>query len=88
MGFWPIAALIFGGALVAGLATPRPKVAKRPEQVSEADNEPDYELDGSPVDSEMLARLGTPETVAELVAQGHGDELRGLGYQGQLPPRQ
>lgn len=79
MGFWPIAALIFGGALVAGLATPRRPANKRPALPERQDEEELWTPDA-------LARLGTPETVAELVAQGRGDELRGLGYSGELPP--
>ena len=85
MGFWPIAALVFGGALIAGLSMPRAKLAKEADQKDDLDFEPGYELDGSPVDAETLARLGSPDTVAQLVAQGRGDELRGLGFSGELP---
>ena len=38
------------------------------------------------IDRQPMARLGTPETVADLAAQGRADELRGLGYGGELPP--
>ena len=78
MGFWPIAALVFGGALVAGLATPRRPASKRRAPAAP----PDEEELWTP---EALARLGTPETAADLVAQGRAEELRGLGYSGDLP---
>ncbi len=79
MGFWPIAALIFGGALLAGLAMPRKVGRKR-----SVTPPPQEGVDLWTADA--LARLGTPETVADLVAQGRTDELRGLGYSGELPP--
>lgn len=34
---------------------------------------------------EALARLGTETSVADLTAQGRADELRGLGFQGDIP---
>jgi hypothetical protein len=79
MGFWLIAALIFGGALIAGLATPRRTTSKRSAPPEPRDEEELWTAD-------TLARLGTPDTVADLVAQGRADELRGLGYSGKLPP--
>lgn len=79
MGFWPIAALVFGGALLAGLATPRRPASKRPAPPAPQDEEELWTPDA-------LARLGTPDTVAELVAQRRAEELRGLGYSGELPP--
>lgn len=77
MGFWPIALLVFGGALLAGLAAPRGAAARRqpPTEPFEAE---ELWTPGA------LARLGTPETMADLVAQGRADELRGLGYSGDL----
>jgi hypothetical protein len=78
MAFWAIAALIFGGALMAGLAMPRRPTAKRPVAPPLRDEEEFWTPDA-------VARLGTPETVADLIAQGRGDELRGLGYSGELP---
>ena len=80
MSFWPIAALVFGGAFVAGLVMPRGAANKRPAPFA-----PDEEEHWTP---DALARLGTPETVAELVAQSRADELRGLGYGGELPPKE
>ena len=79
MGFWTIAAIVFGGALVAGFAAPRRPAAKHPVTRPDLDQEELWTPDA-------LARLGTPETVADLVAEGRGDELRGLGYSGELPP--
>jgi hypothetical protein len=77
MAFWVIAALIFGGTLVAAFGAPRPKAVNRP-----LSPDPDEEALWTP---DAVARLGTPETVADLVAQGRADELQGLGYSGDLP---
>jgi hypothetical protein len=79
MGFWAIAVLVFGGALLVGLATPR-RASRRPDAADVPP--PEEEL----WTADALARLGTPGTVADLFAQGRGDELRGLGYEGDLPP--
>jgi hypothetical protein len=80
MGFWPIAALVFGAALLAGLAAPRKPAARRDPPPAPTPEEEELWT------ADALARLGTPETVADLVAQGRADELRGLGYSGELPP--
>jgi len=76
--------VLFAVAIViaAILAPPPSTTAGR----SQGDDASGQEFDGTPVDPETLGRLGTPETVAELVAQGRADELRGLGYRGDLPP--
>ncbi|GGD85255.1 hypothetical protein GCM10011515_01180 [Tsuneonella deserti] len=79
MNFWLIAGSIFALALLAGLAAPRKPAAKR-----DPPSPPPQEEDLWTADA--LARLGTPETVADLVAQGREEELRGLGYAGELPP--
>jgi hypothetical protein len=78
MSFWPIAALVFGAALVAGLVSPRGAATRRAPPPTAADEEELWTADA-------LARLGTPDTVADLVAEGRADELRGLGYTGDLP---
>ena len=80
MGFWAIAALVFAGAVLAGLAMPRRAPARRDE--TSAPPPPEEEL----WTADALSRLGTPETVADLVAQGRADELRGLGYAEEWPP--
>ena len=36
-------------------------------------------------EAEALARWGTETTVEQLIAEGRADELRGLGYTGDLP---
>lgn len=76
--------VLFAVAIViAAILAPSPsKAAGR----SQGDDTRDHEFDGTPVDPETLGRLGTPETVAELVAQGRADELRELGYRGDFPP--
>jgi hypothetical protein len=79
MGFWPAALLIFGVSLLIGLAMPR----KGPAKGHGSDAAPEEEELWTP---DALARLGTPETAADLAAEGRSDELRGLGYTGDLPP--
>lgn len=68
--------------LWAGPAPARPRAA---------DSEPAVDLASSePPDlwtPDALARLGTPDTVADLVAQGRADELYGLGYRGDVSPQ-
>lgn len=61
-----------------GLATPRRAASKRVEPPEPLDEVELWTPDA-------LARLGTPDAVADLVAQGRADELRGLGYEGELP---
>ena len=81
---WLIGLLAAGAALLAlRLWTgPAPKTSRKPTAEPETSGEePLWTPDA-------LARLGTPETVADLVAQGRADELRGLGYQGELPPQE
>lgn len=83
---WYLALAVLGAAIVMGLTAPPAKSVRRSGPEQEPEFAPGYELDGSPVDAATLARLGTPDTVAELVTQGRADELRGLGYRGELPP--
>jgi hypothetical protein len=78
MGFWAIALVIFGGALAAGLAAPRGSKSDQPPEQLPSDEQALWTPDA-------LARLGTPGTVADLIAQGRGVELRGIGYEGELP---
>ena len=80
MTLWLIIAVLVVGAVIAGLLMPRSPAPKR-----EAPVVPPEEVEAlwTP---DALARLGTPETVADLIAQGRAEELRGLGYQGELPP--
>ena len=80
--FWFLALLVIVAVILASVASPPAKNGPPPER----DDALPYELDGGPIDAGTLARLGTPDTVAELVDQGRGDELRGLGYDGELPP--
>ncbi len=78
MHFWLIAGSIFGLALLAGLAAPRrPSAQRNPSPLP-----PQVEELWTP---DALARLGTPETVADLALQGRADELRGQGYEGDIP---
>jgi hypothetical protein len=79
MNFWVIAGSVFAVAVLVGIAAPRKPAAKRDPSPLPPQEEDLWTADA-------LARLGTPETVADLVAQGRADELRGLGYSGELPP--
>ena len=79
MNFWVIAGSVFAVAVLAGTAAPRKPAAKRDPSPLPPQEEDRWTADA-------LARLGTPETVTDLVAQGRADELRGLGYSGELPP--
>ena len=47
--------------------------------------EPDAPADEALWTAEALQKYGTPETAADLIEQGRADELRGLGYRGNLP---
>ena len=38
-----------------------------------------------PWEAEALARYGTETSIEQLVSEGRADELRGLGYKGELP---
>jgi hypothetical protein len=82
LALWLILAVLVAGAVIAGVLAPRSPAPKR-----EAPNAPTVD-DEALWTPDALARLGTPETVADLVAQGRGDELRGLGYDGELPPEE
>lgn len=85
MDGWMIALLSFGALLLAARLIVGPAAPANPSRREEhppaeaADEEPLWTPDA-------LSRLGTPETVQDLVAQGRTDELRGLGYEGELPP--
>ena len=79
MSFLLIAGSIFALAVLAGLLAPRKPGVRRDQAPPPPQEEELWTADA-------LARLGTPETVADLVAQGRADELRGLGYSGELPP--
>jgi len=79
---WWLIALLGGGVALLALrlwAGPAPKAP--PSPVIEQDGGAQEPL-WTPA---ALARLGTQETIADLVAQGRADELRGLGYRGDLP---
>lgn len=75
-----IAALV-GVSVAIGLVSPRRTKRRGAAQEPVAD---DREALWT---SDALARLGTPETVADLVAQDRADELRALGYEGDIPER-
>ena len=80
MALWLILAVLVVGAVIAGILSPRSPAPKRESSIVPPDE------DEALWTADALARLGTPDTVADLAAQGRADELRGLGYEGELPP--
>ena len=87
MWFWiamAVAAFFLGVHIVYG-SPPRSdrRTAAKPDHPGQDDWQPPAEPELWT--AEAVAKLGTEETVADLVAQGRTDELRGLGYQGDLP---
>ena len=52
---------------------------ERDEPAASWSNEPE------PWEAEYLARYGTETSIEELIEEGRADELRGLGYRGELP---
>ena len=84
MDGWTTALTVIGGVLLVlrlafGPARPeRRSPAPLPDEVALQD-EPE------PWTAEALARHGTDTSIADLAAQGRADELRGLGYTGDIP---
>ena len=85
MEWWLIALLAGGGVLLAlrlwlGPAEEEPPPARDLDAGDAAvPGEPE------PWEAEALARYGTETSVDQLIAEGRADELRGLGYEGELP---
>ncbi len=85
--FW----LLIGAAVLflllrlwAGPVPPRP--ADSHQQAIDGEPEP---ADDDPLwTPEALQKYGTPEMAEQLYEQGRADELRGLGYRGDLPPEE
>ena len=80
MALWLILAVLVVGAVIGGILMPGSPAPKRDSPIAPPED------DDALWTPDALARLGTPETVTDLVAQGRADELRGLGYEGELPP--
>ena len=85
MDWWLIVILV-GGTILLAL-----RLWAGPANGSNADFSHD---DGSlfedvhepePWEAEALARYGTETSIEQLIAEGRADELRGLGYEGELP---
>ena len=83
---WPIIILLAGGAILlilrawAGPARPDDTATRATfEEPEEPEPEPE------PWEADYLARYGTETSIDDLVAQGRAEDLRGLGYDGDLP---
>ena len=81
MDGWITGLMIAGGVLLVlrlavGPSRPKRRAAPLPSDIPE---EPELWT------AEALARHGTETSVADFAAQGRGDELRGLGYRGDIP---
>ena len=93
MDWWLIGLLMSGAALIAV----RLWVGPAPDNDAWLEDETDHPLtdlgEAGPLDPrepelwevEALARWGTETTVEQLIIEGRTDELRGLGYAGDLP---
>lgn len=72
-------ALLIVGVFVVGVIGAA--TSNRPHIVSPADpDSPEELLRRDP--AQALARYGTPADAERLIAEGRGDELRGLGWEG------
>ena len=85
MDWWLIALLVVGMALfVLRLWLGPAEEEPRPARDFDA-GDPAVPGDPEPWEAEALARYGTETSVDQLIAEGRADELRGLGYEGELP---
>ena len=82
MDWWLITLLVGGGILLGLRLWLRPADAAPP--TLDAAEEPWLD-EPEPWEVEALARYGTETSIDQLIAEGRADELRGLGYQGDLP---
>lgn len=85
MDWWLIALLAVGMVLFVlrlrlGPAEEGPRPAR---DIDAAD--PVMPDEPEPWEAEALARYGTETSVDQLIAEGRADELRRLGYEGELP---
>ena len=80
---WWLITLLVGGGILLGL---RLWLGPADEKLPSVDAAEEPWLDEpEPWEAEALARYGTETSIDQLIAEGRADELRGLGYQGDLP---
>ena len=80
---WWLITLLVGGGILLGLRLWLGPADAAPPALDKAE-EPWLD-ESEPWEAEALARYGTETSIDQLVSEGRADELRGLGYQGELP---
>ena len=80
---WWLITLLVGGGLLLGLRVWLGPADAAPPTLDAAE-EPRLD-EPEPWEAEALARYGTETSIDQLIAEGRADELRGLGYKGDLP---
>ena len=83
---WWLIILLVGGGILLGLRLwlgPADEAPPAPDAAEEPGTDAMYEPE--PWEAEALARYGTETSIDQLVSEGRADELRGLGYEGDLP---
>ena len=80
---WWLVTLLLGGGILLGL---RSWLGPADEALPSLDAEEEPWLgEPEPWEADALARYETETSVDQLIAEGRADELRGLGYEGELP---
>ena len=85
MDWWLIALLAGGGVILALRLWLGPVEEGAPPSHASEELAPAPPREPEPWEAEALARYGTETSVDQLIAEGRADELRGLGYEGELP---
>ena len=82
---WLTWTLLIGGGALLALRLWLGPAESPPSEHPEHDLDEFRETEGEYWTAEHLARYGTETSIADLAAQGRADELRGLGYEGDIP---
>ena len=80
---WWLITLLVGGGILLGLRLWLGPADEAPPAL-ETELEPRLD-EPEPWEADALARYGTDTSIDQLLSEGRADELRGLGYQGELP---